>query len=230
MRPNSALSADGPSNFYDAVRTAVHPEARDRGALIAFNDHLVSAFYATKTNGNTVTTFLSSDQGYIAQFMSGQPYFFYGASLPKGRHYFDPFKLTQPLPKVDLLYGYRKFLRLPTHKRLVVTAKASLKRVSTPIYFMRLRKGAPSELQRRGDESSQIHASNSFRGIVIMGVGPGALSTAATNAAADLYSRGIITVASFRPFFGATVPSAQPLNMYVRYVDTSQGRGFVQSY
>ncbi|EKJ79314.1 hypothetical protein FPSE_00454 [Fusarium pseudograminearum CS3096] len=50
MRLNSALSADGPSNFYDAVRTTVHPEARDRGALIAMNDHLVSAFYATKTN------------------------------------------------------------------------------------------------------------------------------------------------------------------------------------
>jgi len=44
MRPNSALSADGPSNFYDAVRTAIHPEARDRGAMIALNDHFVSAF------------------------------------------------------------------------------------------------------------------------------------------------------------------------------------------
>lgn len=108
MRPNTALSPDGPSNFYDAVRTAIHPEARDRGAMISFNDHLVSAFYATKTNGNTASTFLSMDQGYIAQFMSGQPYFFYGPSLPKGRHYFNPFNLTSPLPKVVVLYGHRK--------------------------------------------------------------------------------------------------------------------------
>lgn len=46
-----------------------------------------------------------------------------------------------------------------------------------------------------------------------MGVGPGALSTAATNAANDLFDQGIITVASFRPFFGATVPRPQPTNM-----------------
>ncbi|UZP35975.1 hypothetical protein NXS19_003791 [Fusarium pseudograminearum] len=90
MRLNSALSADGPSNFYDAVRTTVHPEARDRGALIAMNDHLVSAFYATKTNGNT-------------------PYFFYSPSLPKARNYFNPFELISPLPKVDVLYGHQGF-------------------------------------------------------------------------------------------------------------------------
>lgn len=107
MRPNSALSPDGHFNFYDAVRTAIHPEARDRGAMIAFNDHLVSVFYGTKTNGNTVTTFLAMDQGYIAQFLAGQPYFFFGPSLPKGRHYFDPFKLQYPLPKVVVLYGHR---------------------------------------------------------------------------------------------------------------------------
>ncbi|KAJ4006941.1 hypothetical protein NW766_010349 [Fusarium irregulare] len=115
MRPNSALSADGPFNFYDAVRTAIHPEARDRGAMIALNDHLVSAFYATKTNGNTVSTFVAPDQGYIAQFMSGQPYFFYSPALPKARNHFDPFKLALPLPKVDVLYGYRKSSSVFTH-------------------------------------------------------------------------------------------------------------------
>lgn len=46
-----------------------------------------------------------------------------------------------------------------------------------------------------------------------MGVGPGALSTAAINAANDLHERGVVTVASFRPFFGATVPSPQPDKM-----------------
>ncbi|KAF6819175.1 l-asparaginase [Colletotrichum plurivorum] len=173
MRPNSALSADGPSNIYDAVRTAIHPEARDRGAMIAMNDYLVSAFYATETNGNTVSTFLSPDQGYIAQFMSRQPDVFFGASLPKARHYFNPFNLTSPLPKVVVLYGYQGF-------------DASL------LYFA---------------------ADNGAKGIVIMGVGPGALSTAATLAANDLYGRGVITVASFRPYFGATVPGPQTRNI-----------------
>ncbi|CEI67013.1 unnamed protein product [Fusarium venenatum] len=42
-----------------------------------------------------------------------------------------------------------------------------------------------------------------------MGVGPGALSTAASLAAEDLYSQGVITVASFRPYFGLSVPSPE---------------------
>ncbi|RBR24783.1 uncharacterized protein FIESC28_02444 [Fusarium coffeatum] len=161
MRPNSALSADGPFNFYDAVRTAIHPEARDRGAMVALNDHLVSAFYATKTNGNTVSTFVAPDKGYIAQFMSGQPYFFYSPALPKARNYFGPFKLALPLPKgfdADLLYAAAK---------------------------------------------------DGTRGIVIMGAGPGALSDAAIKAAEDLHNQGVVTVASFRPYFGLAVPTPQ---------------------
>ncbi|CAG7559335.1 unnamed protein product [Fusarium equiseti] len=166
MRPNSALSADGPSNFYDAVRTAIHPEARDRGAMIALNDHLVSAFYATKTNANTVSTFVAPDQGFIAQFMSGQPYFFYSPALPKARNHFDPFQLVSPLPKVDVLYeGFDVDL-------LYAAAK------------------------------------NGARGIMIMGAGPGALSDA-IEAAEDLHSRGVVTVASFRPYFGLAVPMSQ---------------------
>ncbi|PYH89068.1 Asparaginase/glutaminase [Aspergillus ellipticus CBS 707.79] len=169
MRPNSALSHDGPFNFYNAVRTAIHPEARDRGAMIAFNDHLVSVFYGTKTNGNTVSTFLAMDQGYIAQFLAGQPYFFFGPSMPEGRHYFNPFNVSHPLPKVVILYGHQGF-----DANLLYAA-----------------------------------ASDGAKGIVIMGVGPGRLSTAATNAAQDLYHRGVVTVASLRPSFGAVVPHPQ---------------------
>ncbi|KAH7164493.1 hypothetical protein DER46DRAFT_575834 [Fusarium sp. MPI-SDFR-AT-0072] len=72
---NSAYSLDGPSNFYDAGHTDFQTEARESSAPITMND-LVSAFYATKTNGNTASTFLALDQGYIAQFMLVQPYFF----------------------------------------------------------------------------------------------------------------------------------------------------------
>ncbi|KAM0356869.1 hypothetical protein ACHAP4_006575 [Fusarium culmorum] len=42
-------------------------------------------------------------------------------------------------------------------------------------------------------------AKNGAKGIVIMGVGPGALSMAAFEAAEDLYSQDVIAVASFRP-------------------------------
>jgi L-asparaginase len=119
MRPNSALSSDGPFNFYDAVRTAVHPDARDRGGMLAFNDHLISTFYGTKTNANSVTTFLALDQGYIGQFLAGQPYFYFGPSLPKARNYFDPTTLTLPPPKVDILYAHRECLRLDRYPALI---------------------------------------------------------------------------------------------------------------
>lgn len=46
-----------------------------------------------------------------------------------------------------------------------------------------------------------------------MGVGPGGLSTAASEAAEELFAQGIVTVASLRPFFGAVVPDPEPTNM-----------------
>jgi L-asparaginase len=52
-----------------------------------------------------------------------------------------------------------------------------------------------------------------FRGIVIMGVGPGGLSNEATAAANDLFQKGVVTVASLRPFFGAVVPGPEVSNM-----------------
>lgn len=111
MRPNSALSPDGPFNFYGAVRTAVHPDARDRGGLMSFNDRLVRTFFATKTNANSVTTFLNPDVGSVAQFLAGQPYFYYPASLPIDRHYFDPTTLTLPPPRVTIVYAHRESWR-----------------------------------------------------------------------------------------------------------------------
>lgn len=38
MRPDSYISPDGRSNFYQAVAAAVSPASRNRGGLIAFND------------------------------------------------------------------------------------------------------------------------------------------------------------------------------------------------
>jgi L-asparaginase len=51
------------------------------------------------------------------------------------------------------------------------------------------------------------------RGIVILGVGPGGLSTTATKAANELLEQGVVTVASLRPWFGAVVPPPKPGNM-----------------
>lgn len=46
-----------------------------------------------------------------------------------------------------------------------------------------------------------------------MGVGPGGLSTAATEAANELFEQGVVTVDSLRPSFGAVVPNPEISNM-----------------
>jgi L-asparaginase len=55
-----------------------------------------------------VTTFLSPDQGFVTQFIAGQPYYFSSPSLPKARHYFNLFGIGYPLPPVVVLYGHRE--------------------------------------------------------------------------------------------------------------------------
>lgn len=50
MRPASAISADGPLNLLNAVRTAVSPDARAKGVLVVLNDEINSARDVTKTS------------------------------------------------------------------------------------------------------------------------------------------------------------------------------------
>ncbi|KAK4683238.1 hypothetical protein QC764_123350 [Podospora pseudoanserina] len=106
MRPDTYISPDGRSNFFQAVATAVSPDARDRGGLIAFNDRITSIYYSTKSNANTPDTFRSIEQGNVGAFLGGQPYFYFsGPSYPTGRPHFDVTNTTE-LPAVVVLYGH----------------------------------------------------------------------------------------------------------------------------
>ena len=57
MRPASAISADGPLNLLNAVRTAASKEAGGKGTLVVLNDEINAARDATKTNTYRVETF-----------------------------------------------------------------------------------------------------------------------------------------------------------------------------
>ena len=65
MRPASAISADGPLNLLNAVRTAVSKEAVGKGALVVLNDEVNAARDVTKTNTYRVETFRSNELGLL---------------------------------------------------------------------------------------------------------------------------------------------------------------------
>jgi len=65
MRPTTAMSADGPLNLLNAVRTASSPEARGKGALIVMNDEINGARDVTKTNTYRVETFRAPELGLL---------------------------------------------------------------------------------------------------------------------------------------------------------------------
>ncbi|MGD9904578.1 MAG: asparaginase [Vicinamibacterales bacterium] len=106
MRPASAISADGPLNLLNAVRTAASPEAVGKGTLVVLNDEINAARDVTKTNTYRVETFKSGELGLLG-YVDADRVAFYRASLKRHttRSEFDVGGLTA-LPVVDILYSY----------------------------------------------------------------------------------------------------------------------------
>lgn len=106
MRPATAISADGPLNLLNAVKTAMSPEARGKGALIVMNDEILGARDTTKTNTLRVETFKSPELGLLG-YVDEDRVAFYKSSTKRhtAASEFDIAALTQ-LPKVPVLYSY----------------------------------------------------------------------------------------------------------------------------
>jgi L-asparaginase len=106
MRPASAISADGPLNLLNAVRTAVSPEARGKGVLVVLNDEINAARDVTKTNTYRVETFRAPELGLLG-YVDADRVSFYRAPTRRhtARSEFDVRGLTS-LPKVDIVYSY----------------------------------------------------------------------------------------------------------------------------
>lgn len=105
MRPATAISADGPMNLLQGVTVAASKAARDRGAMIVLNDRIVPAFFATKTNANTMDTFKALEQGNLGFIVSNKPSFYYPAVQPAAKHIFDVSDVDS-VPRVDILYAH----------------------------------------------------------------------------------------------------------------------------
>ena len=83
MRPSTALSADGPLNFYNAVAVAANKDAAGRGVLVVVNDWIHGASSLTKASTTAVQTFLSPLRGLIGTVAYGEAEFYRG---PVGRN------------------------------------------------------------------------------------------------------------------------------------------------
>jgi L-asparaginase len=106
MRPATALSADGPLNFFNAVAVAASKDAAGRGVLVVINDWIHGAASLTKTSTTAVQTFLSPQSGLIGTVAYGQAEFYRG---PIGKHTaqseFSVAGVTA-LPRVDIVMAH----------------------------------------------------------------------------------------------------------------------------
>ena len=106
MRPATAISADGPLNLLNAVRTAASPGARGKGVLIVMNDEINGARDTTKTNTYRVETFRAPDLGYLG-YVDADQVVFYRASTRRHtvNSEFEIGNVTM-LPEVEIAYSY----------------------------------------------------------------------------------------------------------------------------
>jgi L-asparaginase len=106
QRPATAISADGPLNLLNAIRTASAPEARGKGVLVVMNDEINGARDVTKTSTYRVETFRAPELGFLG-YVDADKVSFYRASTRRhtSGSEFDVRTATE-LPKVDILYSY----------------------------------------------------------------------------------------------------------------------------
>jgi L-asparaginase len=106
MRPSTALSADGPLNFFNAVAVAANKDAAGRGVLVVVNDWIHGASSLTKTSTTAVQTFLSPLRGIIGTVAYGEAEFYRG---PVGKSTVDSeFSIdgVTALPRVDIVMAH----------------------------------------------------------------------------------------------------------------------------
>jgi L-asparaginase len=106
MRPSTALSADGPLNFYNAVAVAANRESAGRGVLVVVNDWVHGAASLTKTSTTAVQTFWSPLSGLMGTVAYGEVEYYRG---PVGKHTTgSTFAVDRgtTLPRVDIIMAH----------------------------------------------------------------------------------------------------------------------------
>lgn len=77
MRPSNAISPDGPFNLYQAICTAISPNAIGKGVLVVFGSNIYSARFVTKTNTYSLNAITGLDRGPIGTVIDDKVHFDY---------------------------------------------------------------------------------------------------------------------------------------------------------
>ena len=72
QRSASDLSADGPANIYDAVKTVVSPASKGWGAVLVMDQYVNEARYVQKSHTTNPHTFMSGQHGYLGYVVNNR--------------------------------------------------------------------------------------------------------------------------------------------------------------
>jgi L-asparaginase len=103
MRPSTALSADGPLNFYNAVAVGANPQAPGHGVMVVVNDWIHGASSLTKTSTTAVQTFLSPLSGLIGTVAYGDIEWYRGPVGKSTSESVFSVDANTVLPRVDII-------------------------------------------------------------------------------------------------------------------------------
>lgn len=113
MRPSTSLSADGPSNLYNAVVVASNSESKGRGVMVCMNDIVLDAKDVIKHSTTALETFEGANFGKLGYIHNNKVYF---NRVVENKHtvnsvfYVDN---LDRLPKVGIVYNYSNASELP---------------------------------------------------------------------------------------------------------------------
>ncbi|WP_418062246.1 asparaginase [Pimelobacter simplex] len=106
MRSAQAAGADGPANLLTAVRCALAPGSRERGALVAFDDEVHQARWVAKTDSMSTSAFRSAGFGPIGRCVEAEVVYGVPASRAPALDLPSADTPDTPDPRVPLLATY----------------------------------------------------------------------------------------------------------------------------
>ena len=106
FRPANALSYDGSRNLYNAILFASSRDAIGIGVVLTFNDTILSARDASKSNPSNIACFSTNGVGVVGS-ITGQ-YICIQSSFGKKHTYLSEFDINtiKNIPKIYIIYGH----------------------------------------------------------------------------------------------------------------------------